>query len=204
MLGRMGAQWMASHNETKATIMRYGRQVELAKRRLAGEHPASLMVAELAARHSQRPHWRDLQVGPAASGCYRYCQSCRMLPFQRRCRGSCLVFKAQSSASQPSAHWHRLWCGGARVRTHAPPTTRMQSWTQKRRWAAIPVKLWHTCMQSWGQCIPAHLPCDSCACSKPCQGTAAANHVGAVHLSQLHLTWHVQHAFFRLERHGCI
>ena len=83
----MDARWLESQNETKAEMVCRGRQVELAKRRLAGEHPASLMVAELAARHSQRPHWRDLQVGPAASGCHCYCRSCRRLPCLRWCRG---------------------------------------------------------------------------------------------------------------------
>lgn len=37
-------------------------QVAFAKRRLSGDHPAELTVAELATRHKHKPHWAALQV----------------------------------------------------------------------------------------------------------------------------------------------
>ncbi len=37
-------------------------QVDFARRRLAGDHPAELMIGELAARHRRKPHWAALQV----------------------------------------------------------------------------------------------------------------------------------------------
>lgn len=40
-------------------------QVDFARRRLAGDHPAELMIGELAARHSRKPHWAALQVSRA-------------------------------------------------------------------------------------------------------------------------------------------
>lgn len=38
-------------------------QVEFAKRRLTGAHPAELTVAELETRHKHKRHWPALQVG---------------------------------------------------------------------------------------------------------------------------------------------
>ena len=37
-------------------------QVDNARRKLEGEHPVAIMLAELTAKHANKPHWQALQA----------------------------------------------------------------------------------------------------------------------------------------------